>query len=189
MTFWKSEMGEVTGSAKDSFTEASKTIPDGTKSFAKIDAFNLQKNSVSGEQYYNIEWTITSDEFKGRKVWQKIKAFDAKIESKHRALNMLKLIYNLFSVKPTHADAPTDKDLLAFVGKIAGIKIQETDPHKETGKQYNWVSEVHSSQGFKTETGVKLVVTHKVDRDLDSAFSRNRDHVSNTDMSGEDIPF
>lgn len=191
MSFWKSEIGEVTGSAEDAFAKTFKQIPDGTMALAGINNFiNVEHN---GSKYLNIEWLLTDGEFKGQKVSQKIKAFDSDPKVRHRALNMLKLIYILFNVKPQSNNPPTDKELQVFHKKIAGIKIRETEPNEE-GKQYNWVSEVHPSQGFVCETGIKLVVTHTPKTNssngdfFDSALSRNPKAVANGAID-DDIPF
>ncbi len=101
---------------------------------------------------------------------------------------MLKLMYVLFKITPKHKDAPTDADLAAFKGHFAGIKIRETEPTAEI-RGHNWVSEVHSTQGFKCETGIKLVVTHSNVADnsavFESAFERNKEFQS----AKNDIPF
>src|SRR5690606_29622729 len=79
---------------------------------------------------------------------------------RHRALNMLKLIYSMFNVKPEGTEAPSDKDFLKLVGKEAGIRVRETPPG-DNDRIYNWVSEVHPSDGFVCETGISVVRVHK----------------------------
>lgn len=190
MSFWQSEMGEITGNAEDAFAKTFRQIPDGTTALAKIERFENAHHKDSGNKYLNIDWVLTEGEFKGQKVSQKIKVFDRDAKVKHRALNMLKLIFQLFKVQPKHNNPPTDQDLAIFIGKIAGIKIRETEPNEE-GRQYNWVSEVHNAQGFKCETGVKLIVTHHVsqqrDELMDNAFARNPKYSG--DNFADDIPF
>ncbi len=195
--FWDSELGEVTGSEADAFAKSFTQIPDGTMALARIDAFTNQE--YKGFTYLQVDWVLTDGDFKGSKVQQKIKVFGGdeydkdSAKTRHRALNMLKLLYQLFKIKPTHTGAPTDKDLALFVNKIAGIQIRETEPN-EKGKQYNWVSEVHKAEGFKCETGVALVVTHTVSQNqnpssVDSALTRNANKttVDETDLS--DVPW
>ncbi len=190
MSFWDSELGEVSGSADDAFAKSFTHIPDGTLALAKIESFvNAEYN---GNKYLTIKWLLTGGDFKGNKVEQKIKVYgDAMAKdpakARHRALNMLKLLYILYGVKPKHAGDPTDQDLSVFIGKSAGIKVRETEPNDQ-GKQYNWVAEVHDAKDFKCETGVSVVVTHSRSQgDLDSAFSRNeKSSVSSLD---DDIPF
>lgn len=188
--FWSSEMGVVTGSAEDAFAKTFTRIPDGTMALARIEKFKNDLNDKTGETFLSIEWLLTDGDFKGQKVTQKIKAFDQDPKAKHRALNMLKLLYQLYDVKPKDSLPPSDDFLKAsFVGKPGGIKIRETEPDKHTGKQYNWVAEVHTAKGFKCETGIKLVVTHEniMPDGLETAFDRNK-KVATSSMD-DDIPF
>lgn len=204
--FWTSPLGEVTGSAADAFAKeiTNGTVPDGTMALARIDSFLTAE--YNGNKYLNIDWVLTDGEFKGHKVNHKLKVYgDAMAKAtataskeensdkaKHRALNMLKLIYQLYNVKPTHAGEPTDKDLYVFVGKTAGIRIRETEPN-DNGRRYNWVAEIHDAKGFKCETGVSVVVTHTNAQkhsqgSLESALQRNS-HAQIAQELDDDIPF
>jgi hypothetical protein len=183
MDFWQSDLGEITGKAEDAFSKVIERIPNNTKALAKISSFI---NSAFGDTLYlNIVWELMDGECKGFKVFHKLKVFDTDPKKRHKALNMLKLLYQLFNITPTHSGPPADNDLALFKGKIAGIKIQETAPNHED-KQYNWISEVHPASGFKSETGSPLVVTHK-SGDLESAFSRNPRGAANA--IEDDLPF
>lgn len=199
MSFWDSEIGEITGTAEDSFAKTFKQIPDGTMATAKIDSFVNVLFENTGFRFIEINWILTGGDFKGQKVQQKLKVYGGDVhdkdpaKTKHRSLNMFKLLYKLFGMKPRHANDPTDDDLALFVGKEAGIQIRETEPN-EKGKQYNWVSEVHPVKGFKCETGVSVVVTHvnksyepvpEFTNDLSTAFSRN----TVVNPPADDIPF
>lgn len=196
MSFWESELGEVTGNAADAFAKSFTQIPDGTMALAKIESFiNAEYNE---NKYLNVTWLLTDGDFKGAKVEQKLKVWgDPRdkdpAKTRHRALNMLKLIYQLYGCKPKHAGDPTDQDLAIFLGKSAGIKIRETEPNDQ-GRQYNWVAEIHEAKGFKCETGISVVVTHTNSYSgnsgqlpLDSAFSRNPPVTA--DKLDDDIPF
>src|SRR5579872_6485140 len=156
MSFWESELGDVTGKAEDAFARQFKKIPDGTKALAKIESFCNDSYKDTGTKFLTIDWLLQDGEFKGQKVQQKIKVYDNDPKVRQRALNMLKLLYQLFNVKPK-ATPPTDEDLGAFVGRIGGIKIRETEPN-DNGRSYNWVPEVYASAGFKCETGVGLPI-------------------------------
>lgn len=163
MNFWESELGDVTGKAEDAFSKQFTKIPDGTKALAKIESFTNQVYKDSGFAYLNIEWALQDGDFRGQKVQQKLKVYGGDqydkdpMKTRHRALNMFKLLYQLFNIKPKDGTPPTDQDLAMFVGKIAGIKIRETDIN-DKGKSYNWVAEVHASTGFKGETGAGLPI-------------------------------
>ncbi len=195
MSFWESELGEVTGSAADAFAKSFTQIPDGTMALAKIESFTTAE--YNGNKYLSISWVLTDGDFKGAKVEQKLKVYGDPMakdsaKARHRALNMLKLIYQLYNTKPKHAGDPTDQDLAVFVGKAAGIKIRETEPNDQ-GRQYNWVAEIHETKGFKCETGTSVVVTHTnvqhSQGPIDSAFSRNNSYAGDPGPSDEDIPF
>lgn len=183
MSFWESDLGEVTGKAEDAFAKnIMGSIPDGTMASAKIESFlNGEKDGIS---FLVIEWLLIEGDFAGRHIRQKLHVFDHDIKKRHRALNMLKLMYQLFRISPTHKNAPSDDDLMIFTGKTAGICIRETEPN-EKGNIYNWVSEVHEIKGFKCVTGIKTVIESKPSGDLGSAFSRNE--KENTVL--DDIPF
>ena len=185
--FWDSELGNVTGKPEDAFAKTFTKIPDGTMALAKIESF--VNAEYEGHRYLNIDWYLIEGDFRGFKVNQKLKVWgdsrDKDIaKGRHRALNMLKLIYQLYKLSPKHAGEPTDEDLSVFVGKTAGIKIKETDPN-DKGQTYNYVSEIHTAQGFKCETGIKLEVVHIRDN-LESAFTRNKKVEEEGD---DDIPF
>lgn len=184
--FWESELGEVTGKADDAFAKTFKQIPDGTMAMASID--NFMNAEYNGSTYLSIDWLLVDGDFKGQKVNQKIRVFDEDAKKKHRALNMLKLIYQQFSIKPKHNNPPTDEELSVFRGKLAGIKIGETEPN-ENGKQYNWVSEVHPSTGFVCKTGTSLVIEHKNSVPFESAISRYHHAKKEEEDLELDIPF
>lgn len=191
MSFWISQLGEVTGNAEDAFAKTFKTVPDGTKAIARIDKF-FNETSKEGFRCLTIAWELIDGDFKGCKVNQKIKVIDPHpmdsdpAKTRHKALNMLMYIYKMFNVKPKHSDTPSDLDLNVFSGKTAGIVVRETEPKEGQDKSFNWISEVHPSQGFKSETGVKLTVTHSRSS-VDTAFSRNP--VSMDESLVDDVPF
>lgn len=196
MSFWDSDVGEVTGKAEDAFAKQFRQIPDGTKALAKIESFTNQIYKDTGFKYLNIEWVLQDGDFRGQKVQQKLKVYGGDqydkdpMKTRHRALNMLKLLYQLFSMKPKHTNPPTDQDLASFAGKVAGIMIRETEPN-DKGRQYNWVAEVHLSQGFKSETGVGLpVVAHSAVSSYSSSHSSNGAFDNNTPpLDLDDVPF
>ncbi len=187
--FWYSDLGEISGKPEDAFAKSFTHIPDGTMALARIESFINAE--YENNKYLSIDWLLIDGDFKGNKVNQKLKVNGGgpidkdPAKTRHRALNMLKLIYQLFNISPKHNNAPSDEDLAVFLHKTAGIKIRETEPNKE-GKQYNWVSEVHNAQGFKSETGVRIEVVHTRDN-LDTAFSRNP--KAKEDDLEDDIPF
>lgn len=188
MSFWSSNLGALSGLAEDAFTKTFKVIPDNTTAGAKIERFRQRDHK--GNKYYEVDWVLTDGEFKGLHVFQKIHAFDADEKKKHKALNMMMYLYKLYNLSPKSNNPPTDDELKVFIGKYAGLRIQEWSAPKEDGSGMmsgNFISEVHSYEGFKSETGVKLEVVHNPGNPLETAFNRNP-RVSN-DPLNDDIPF
>lgn len=198
--FWESELGEVTGSAADAFAKSITQVPDGTMALAKIESFI--NDEYQGLKFLVVNWLLTDGDFRGAKVTQKLKVIDPDprdkdpAKTRHRGLNMMKLMYQLFNLKPKHANIPTDQDLAVFAGKVAGIKIRETEPNDQ-GRQYNWVAEIHDSKGFKSETGMGLpqvahtsvtASSYSSQGPIDSAFSRNASAPA-VDSLDDDVPF
>jgi hypothetical protein len=157
MSFWKSSAGEVLGTQQSAFAKSFKNIPDGSTALAKIKDF--KHDDYMGDKYLQITWVIIDGDFTGKHVFQKLRVFDKDEKKRWKALNMFMYIYKLLGLIPNSDEAPSDKDLMEFTGKEAGIKIRETEPN-QNGKQYNWVSEIHDKKGFVTETAVSTVVTH-----------------------------
>lgn len=159
--FWVSELGPLSGTADDAFAKTFSMVPDNTMALAKIHGFTNQE--FDGQKHLKIDWVITDGEFKGKHVFQKLHVYDVDPKKRHKSLNMLKLLYTMFDLKPATMGAPTDDHLRSFVNKHAGIKIQETAPN-DKGRTYNWVSEVHTAAGFKSETGHTVVVNSALSR-------------------------
>ncbi len=179
MSFWNSELGALSGKAEDAFTRVFSVIPDGTMAIAKIKSFH-HKDDV-----FEIDWELTAGDFKGQHVFQKIRAFDKDPKKRHKALNMLKYLFSLYQLALSHGNEPTDDDLKVFVGKHAGIKIQEWSMPKNDGgiMEGNFVSEVHAAANFQCVTGIKAEVVHN---HLETAFSRN---AQPKDVIEDDLPF
>ena len=158
MSFWHSEVGPISGAPEDAYTKPmADNIPDGTMALARIES--VLNDNYQGTRTIKIEWIITSDPFKNRHVFQKLKVYDPEPKVRHKALNLLKLCFDMFHVKQLSADGePTDQDLAQMVHRHAGIKIQEWHMVKGDGSMGsgNWISEIHSTQNF-----VPVVGKHK----------------------------
>ena len=191
--FWVSKSGApITGTPEASFVKDFSLIPEGTKAIAKIKSFEIiEKNSEYRglEKYMQITYKLTSGEFTGREVTQKIKPFDGEPKAIDRNLNMLRLVMDLCGFKPTHNGEPTNQELMMMNNKIVGIVIREWSLMKKDGSgtmEGNYVSEVHPAAGFETETGVKIEHVHVMPSD--SALSRNAKSRSEPDIN-DDLPF
>ena len=154
MSFWNEDQ-PITGNPQDAFTKAfSGTIPDNTMATACIEsALNDEYNGI---KTIKVEWRLTDGDFKGKHVFQKLKVFDTEPKARHKAKNMLKLLFTMFHVKQLNPDSfPTDQDLAQMVQRHAGIRIQEwvMDMPDGTVGSGNYVSEVHQPTNFVCVTG------------------------------------
>lgn len=177
MSFWNAQSGGVIdGSEKNSHVARFPLIPDNTK--ATVSIKNVEHKTINGDSFYQATYKIVDGDFAGFEVRGKINCFDPDPKKRDRAVNMLMRLFNICEVKPTHSNTPTDDDFLPLKGKLLGIKIQEWE---KDGKEGNWVSELHPTTGFVSETGKSMP------KDLSSAFSRNEKNKQ--DGLEDDIPF
>lgn len=189
MSFWTlSDNSAPKGDEASSFAGDFRVIPDGTCAPAQIKSFKLMDATQSyPKPVFEVTFKLIGGDFKDREVRLKVKCFDDKPTVSDRGINMLKRIYDLCGHKPTHADTPTDNDLLPMIGKIMGVKIREfIGTNSKTGEPTNgnYVSEIHSTSNIETVTGTKLEV---VASSVDTAFSRNA--VTGLPLDDSGIPF
>ena len=193
MAFFTSSTGQpITGDATRAFVQDFTVIPNNTMALAKITKFEMieTKNDYVGEdKFYQVTWKITDGDFVSREVVQKIKCFNGNPQQLDRAREMLMLLMKTCNYQHTTQDAPTASEVARMVGSMAGIKIREWSMPKKDGSgvmEGNFVSEIHSAQGFKSEVGVKMEPVRKTP--VDSALSRNMHTRGEPDIS-DDLPF
>lgn len=177
MSFWDTGLGSVTGSAEQAFTKQFKNIPDNSYLRAKIKEFTIEE--TQNDRFLQIVWKIMDSEFEGAQVRQKIKVWDDDSNKRYKALNMFMYLHKLYGLQPADRE-PMPMDLLRFVNKPAGIKVQLTKPMPDTGNRYNWVSEVHKTEGFKSKVGKEEV------EETMETIKPNMSKVTDLD---DDIPF
>ena len=185
MSFWHSEVGPVSGSPEDAYIKPrSENIPDGTMSLVRLES--AVNDDFQGTKTIKLEWIIESEPYRNKHVFQKLKVYDPEPKVRHKALNLLKLCFDMFHVKQLNPEAsPTDQDLAQMVNKHAGIKIQEWHMQKGDGSMGsgNWVSEIHSAQGF-----VPVVGKHK-EAPLVPPKAYNKQAEQLLNGLDDDIPF
>lgn len=154
-------------------------IPDDTIVTAEI-VHAIKTESKDGViKYYEILWKVLDEEYKNRKLWQKLYCWDEKPQRAERAKNMLLLAMNLFGAKIPSTE-PTDLDLDPIQGKIGKIKVKIWEIMRPDGTMSdgNWVSEIHAADFVSTESPKR--------QPIESAFSRNADKKYELD---DCIPF
>jgi hypothetical protein len=191
MSFWQSPIAgsKITGKPEDSFMSESRRIPNGTRALAMIKKFEYVDRF--DPHYFQITWKLVDGEFKNAEVKQNIKAFHENDNSRFKALNMLKLIFDLAGFVPSHGETPTGDDLSHMINKIMGINILEW---KLEDKDGNWVNEVHDAKGFQCETGIYKTFDEVETRSKSIEYSPKsalQEHKASkqVEMIDDDIPF
>lgn len=150
MSFYTlSDGSKPTGSAEDSNTVSSLTIPNNTMAKAKITKFE-NVELPSGVRFLEIKWQLNDTKYKGIHVSQKVKIFEEHPAARDRAINMLVRLFKLANLQPSSDGPPSDQELAAFKGRLMGIRIQQWF---YKGKEGNWVSEVHPADTFTSKEG------------------------------------
>ncbi len=178
MSFWQLSSGErPTGSDSASFASSYGHVPDGTQGNAIIT--NFIESDFNEERIYQVTWKFIEGEFANVMLKQTISPFSADVKKADRSKNMFVRLYQLADLMPSHANAPSDADLLPFIGLKCSIKAGNSIIE---GKEKTWVREVHVADKLEVKTGHTPVTTGFPE----SALSRNS-RVADTLV--DDIPF
>lgn len=116
-------------------------IPANTNVLAVIDQASWNSPRDGGPQYIEVRWNVVApDDYKNRKVFQKIRIEDEDEKKKDKNIRMLLAIDNIAGGKIAAADKRPDDALLAtLMGKPMVINIQTWEMD---GKEGNWVRAV-----------------------------------------------
>lgn len=141
MSFWQTSTGEPvkTTGAFESNT-AMEPIPDNTTCLAMITKTSI--DDFNGDKFINLEWTVQKpDAYKNRKVFQKVRIFDADTKKRDKALQMLAAIDKNAGGKLSKIDKAPDVFALeaALLNKAMLIKVMVWALDDRKG---NWVSAV-----------------------------------------------
>ena len=148
MSFFTLSTGEKAVSTGSFETNANlPPIPANTELKAAVDEAENKTNNTTGEHYIELRWNILAGEYKGRKVFQKIRHSDADPKKADKAKMMLMAIDANCGGKLVKLNrAPTDQDLMVCLsGKPMAIKVQIwAIKNEQTGETStgNWVSAV-----------------------------------------------
>lgn len=148
MSFWKLSEGALDKSATSFEAGGGEPIPDNTNVKACID--EISWDNFQGESYIKARWTVLDGEYKGRKVFQKIRVEDQDARKRDKAIRMLAAIDANAGGKLTSVDAMPDDEILqqALCNRPMIIKVQTWEIN---GKSGNWVSAVGPSH-IKAQT-------------------------------------
>lgn len=141
MTFWTtSDNQEIKATTTFESGGGNIVIPDNTTCLALID--EVQLTSYEGNTYINIRWQVLEPAaYKNRKVFQKVKCFDADPKISDKGKKMLAAIDANAGGKLASSDkAPDDISLAkALLSKTMLIKVMTWEINDKKG---NWVSMV-----------------------------------------------
>ena len=117
-------------------------IPKGTNVLAAADEAKIDE--YNGERTIKIRWNVLQPEqYKNRKIFQKIKAFDNDSAVRDKALRMLVAIdTNCGGKLVASGQEPNDQSLTATLlnrPMVLGLEVWELDDKSKSG---NWVSKV-----------------------------------------------
>ena len=122
-------------------------IPNNTKVLFAADTAEWAE--YEGDQYINIKWDILNGEYRGRKIFQKIRVKDSDPKKRDKALRMLVAIdTNCGGGLMRLGTEPTDMDLsVNILGKpMHGmLKVWKLTDENGEVKEGNWVAAVSSA--------------------------------------------
>ena len=141
MSFWQTSEGKSATDTTGKFESGGgiALIPENTTCLAMITEANIA--NYEGNEYINLAWTVNKpDAYKNRKVFQKVRIFDAETKKRDKALNMLAAIDKNAGGKLSKSDsAPTNETLFFLMQKPMLIKVMIWEINDKTG---NWVAAV-----------------------------------------------
>lgn len=137
MSFFSQEALQTTGSFDSNSFEV---IPDNTKALAVITNAEWREANEYNAKHISLTWDIVEGEFKGRKVFQKIKLFESDKDKVIKAQKMLIAIdANCKGAIAQAGVEPTVQGLASLLHSPMYIMIKE---YEMNGNKGNWVCAV-----------------------------------------------
>ena len=149
MSFFSQEA--LNGVKSGSFDANSfETIPDNTKALAIISSAEWREANEYNGKHISLTWDIVEGEFKGRKVFQKIKLFET---DKTKALKAQKMLIaidaNCKGAIVAAGVEPTQQGLQSLLHSPMYILIKE---YEMNGSKGNWICAVSARTATPTPT-------------------------------------
>lgn len=148
MSFFNEEQKNV-GENFELTTEM-EPIPSGTRVKAMVE--EVKWNEWEGERYISVRWTVLSpDEYKNRKVFQKLKVYNEDSKKADKAKRMLAALDANAGKTIVNVDGePSDTDLMSSLlnkPMLIQLMIWKT----QDGKTGNWVNAVSADKPVEEE--------------------------------------
>ena len=163
MSFWNLSDGKTVEAQKDfDANPALEPMPDGTCAISALDSIKWEIKEFEGvsDELIEARWVVLDGEFKGRKVYHKIRILDGDTKKADKAKKMLAAIDanaggELFA---NVTSRPTDEQLAMYLlGKPMITRYSVWSMAEKTG---NWVSAVAPSNGAVTAPAHMSPATH-----------------------------
>lgn len=137
MSFFSPEALQTTGSFDSNSFEV---IPDNTKALAVITNAEWREANEYNGKHISLTWDIVEGDFKGRKVFQKIKLFESDKDKVIKAQKMLIAIdANCKGAIAQAGVEPTAQGLASLLHSPMYIMIKE---YEMNGNKGNWICAV-----------------------------------------------
>ena len=137
MSFFSPEALQTTGSFDSNSFEV---IPDNTKALAVITNAEWREANEYNAKHISLTWDIVEGDFKGRKVFQKIKLFESDKDKVIKAQKMLIAIdANCKGAIAQAGVEPTVQGLASLLHSPMYIMIKE---YEMNGNKGNWICAV-----------------------------------------------
>ncbi len=153
MSFWNlndnSEKLDTSGNFESGGGDM-EPIPAKTQVKAAID--EVKMDSYEGDEYISARWTILApEEYKNRKIFQKIRVFDGDSKKQDKAKRMLAAIGanaggGLLKESNPTTDSALQKNLL-MKPMVLLLQVWEIEQDDGTNRKGNWVSAVSPLKG------------------------------------------
>lgn len=140
-----SDNSAVSTDGKFEVDTGSATIPNDTTCLAMIDEAGWAE--YQGDEYINLRWLVLEPkQYANRKVFQKVRVYDADAKKADKAKKMLAAIdANAGGKLVASGEDPTDMTLTkALINKPMLIKVMEWEMNDRKG---NWIAAVAPRQG------------------------------------------
>jgi len=140
MSFWKTTDGKNATETTGKFeSTGGSVIPDNTTCLAMITEAKIDE--YQGDEYVSLTWTVAKPQaYQNRKVFQKVRIFDADSKKADKAKQMLAAIDKNAGGSLAKSDtAPSNTTLFGIMQKPMLIKVMVWELNDRTG---NWVSSV-----------------------------------------------
>lgn len=145
----------------------SEPLPDNTQVIAAID--EAKWDDFDGDRFISLRWTVLDGEFKGRKVFQKVRVLDADTKRADKAKMMLAAIdTNAGGALMAAGVEPDDVSLsINLTGKPMMLLLGVWELNGNSG---NWVKKVSASGGDKPSQQAQQAKTQEPSFDEDIGF-------------------